>query len=127
MEFHTDILGKEKLLTEVAEIISFFTSVGVNTCHVMLGFGWGIKYYPSDEWEKEEIMLDSLQAFIENIEDKGLGKIGKDDLFIWVGSTEFKLCNDGDIHLRCSNVTEEQEYFLKRWQQKGWNAVKLSS
>ncbi|MFD3317813.1 hypothetical protein ACE414_09260 [Alteromonas macleodii] len=127
MEFHTDILGKEKLLTEVAEIISFFTSIGINSCQVMLGFGWGINYYQSNQWSKEEVKLDLLLAFIEKIENATLGEIGKDDLFIWVSNTEFKLCNDGDIHLLCSNVTEEQEHFLKRWQQKEWNAVKFSS
>ncbi|MBH0036907.1 hypothetical protein I6F43_19925 [Pseudoalteromonas sp. NZS71_1] len=127
MEFHTKAISRDATISEVAEIVNYFTEKGYDSCEVMLGFGWALSYYTGSEWLKETVLLKTLTAFILELEDKGLGKVCNDDFYIWVGNSEFKLCNDSDIHLSCNKIAAEHKHFLERWDYKGYDAVEHSS
>ena len=56
--------------------------MGISECSVLFGFAWGIEYYPGKDWIPETIPLEELEARILELERRGLGEFGYNDIFI---------------------------------------------
>src|SRR4051812_37816682 len=93
----TSVLSPEALASELDEIIRYFSHRSVDSCRVLFGFAWGMKYYPGATWEEEEVRLSELRRKVDQVEASGIGSIGKDDLFLKVEDVEFQFCHDGDL------------------------------
>ncbi len=122
MECHTKRIGRDALISYVRDFISYFKYIGETSCSVVLGWSWALTYYEKD-WLPIEVNLDNLLSFITKIESRGIGKIGKEDLYISIRQIEFKLCHEGDIHMKFSEKSEATEYFFSKWKSVGYEPV----
>ena len=101
-------------------MVKYFSDKGIETCKVLFGFAWGMEYYPEKNWSDEEIELNHLALKVGEVEASGIGAIGEDDLFVKLSEIEFRFCNDSDIHIYFSELSEDIEYFYSRWKELGY-------
>ncbi|QMW16458.1 hypothetical protein H3302_19490 [Pseudoalteromonas sp. MT33b] len=120
IEFHTKTLDKNQLKNELEFIAKYLLNSGISECKILFGFGWGINYYPTNQWLPETILIGELISKIHDVETQNLGQLGKDDLFISLPSFEIKFCNDGDLHLSYSASSKQSSEILNRWQALGF-------
>lgn len=70
---------------------------------------------------EETIDLAGLEEKVRDVEVKGIGSLGRDDLFVKVADLKFRFCNDCDVHIYFSNLGDSDvENFYVRWKQKGY-------
>jgi hypothetical protein len=86
---------------------------------VLFGFAWGNEYYPGD-WLEEETALSALVQKVQAVEESGLGRLGRDDLYSKISGLEFLLCHESDLHLKFEKTTEDVEHFYNRWGELGY-------
>lgn len=109
-------MTKEQLWEELRNFVAFFTSRDVEECLVLFGFAWGIEYYPDKDWEAETILLKELESRILQLEKRGLGEFGYNDVFVELDEIEFRFCNDTDIHIGFDSHQPFIEDFYSRWE-----------
>ena len=119
-EIVTYPIDTDKVINELYHVVNYYSEKGISSCNVLFGYAWGIEYYPSKQWEYEEVQLKNLISKIQSVQDSGLGSIGKDDVFIQVAGLEFRFCNDSDIHISYSQSNSDVEYFYSRWKEAGY-------
>lgn len=112
-------VGAAQLFEELDHMANHFKTQGHTSCATVLGFAWGNQYYPGD-WLQEETPLEDLAAKIRRIELSGLGRIGSDDLYVYVAGVEFLFCHEGDIHLEFEVPSEVTTHFFGRWRDLGY-------
>jgi hypothetical protein len=119
-EIVTSPIERKQLHEELDFMVQYFLEKGVTTCTVLFGFAWGNDYYPGNEWFDEEIPLEKLVEKVREIEESGIGALGKDHLCVNVSDLEFQFCNDSDIHIRFTESNNDSESFYLRWKQLGY-------
>ena len=119
-EILTYAITQEQMNDELSFVSKYFYEKGVNKCEVLFGFAWGNDYYPGNEWQEEEIGFLNLVSKVREVEASGIGKLGKDDLFIKVSGLEFRFCNDSDIHIYFNEPNDDVEFFYSRWKEMGY-------
>jgi hypothetical protein len=113
----TCTLDRHRLETELAEVVRYFGEKGIESCRVLFGFAWGNEYYPGADWNEEEIELAQLRRKVGEVEERGLGSLGKDDLFVNLAGLEFQFCHECDVHIHFSEPNNtDVETFFNRWQ-----------
>lgn len=119
-EVVTRILAKPEAERELEYLVEYYTEKGEQNCKVLFGFAWGNDYYPGKEWPEEEISITELPRKVKSVEETGIGNIGGDDLFVYVGGLEFLFCHESDIHIIFSSHVPEIEHFFSRWVTQGF-------
>ena len=120
-EVVTDCLTREQMLEELSAFVAYFTERGVETCDVLFGWHWGIKYYPGKEWPTENVALSRLLAKVGEVEELGIGRLGDDDLYLKLPDLEFQFSHHSDVHIFFDSTSEDVEFFYSRWKQLGYN------
>jgi hypothetical protein len=120
-EILTYPLSKEQFWTEFRHFVAYFRSMGISECTVLFGFAWGIECYPEKEWTPETILLDELEERILELERRGLGEFGYNDVFIELANVEFRFCNDTDVHIGFNRRQPLIEDFYSRWEVLGYH------
>lgn len=120
-EILTYPLTKQQFWTELRHFVEYFRNVGIIDCSVCFGFAWGNEYYPGPDWTPEVIALDKLEEKILQIERRGLGEFGHDDVFVELADVEFRFCNDTDIHIGFDRHNALIEDFYGRWEKMGYS------
>ena len=119
-EILTYPITADELNDELAFVAQYFSKKGVENCSVLFGFAWGNEYYSTNEWFDEQIALSNLVEKVREVEASGIGKIGRDDLFVNIAGLEFRFCNDSDVHIYFTEHSDEIEYFYSRWKALGY-------
>ncbi len=119
-EVLTTILERSQIDEELSFMVKYFSKKGIRTCKILFGFSWGLEYYPGKEWNDEEIQLANLSSKVQEVEKSGIGKLGRDDLFVKFPELEFRFCNDSDVHITFSETNDDIEYYYVRWKQLGY-------
>lgn len=119
-EILTYPLSKEQFWAEFRYFVAYFRNMGVSECLVLFGFAWGNEYYPSSDWIPEPILLEELEARILELEIRGLGQFGCNDVFIELAEVEFRFCNDTDVHIGFDQHKPFIEDFFDRWKSLGY-------
>ncbi|WP_444888113.1 hypothetical protein [Microbulbifer sp. JMSA008] len=120
-EILTYPLSKEQFWAEFRNFVEYFSKRGIKDCSVLFGFAWGIEYYPGNEWLPEMLSLEELETKITELEARGLGEFGNNDVFVEVVDLEFRFCNDSDIHVGFNKTNPLVEYFYSRWEELGYS------
>ena len=117
----TSTLDRGRLETELAEVVRYFGEKGIESCRVLFGFAWGNEYYPGRDWNEEEIELVQLHRKAGEVEERGIGSLGKDDLFVKLAGLEFRFCHECDVHIYFAEPSNTNvEAFFARWQKLGY-------
>ncbi|HET6431576.1 hypothetical protein [Dyella sp.] len=121
-ELLTRPLSREELDDELSWLVQALSSRGVASCQVLFGFAWGNGYYPTAKWEYEQIALGELVAAVDSVEERGLGRLGWDDLWVQLAepAVEYRFCNDSDLHLKFAEPSWVVELTQARWQERGF-------
>lgn len=119
-ELLTYPLSDTELRTELAFILQHLLECGFAECKVLFGYAWGMAYYPNDLWVSEELPIGSVLGKVEEVERSGIGRLGRDNLYIEFPSCSFLFCNDSDIHLRFSENELLVDFFFTRWERLGY-------
>ena len=119
-EILTYPLSKEQFWDEFRHFVAYFRDKGVSECSVLFGFAWGIEYYPGNEWVSETLPLEDLEAKIQELERRGFGEFGHNDVFIELADVEFRFCNDTDVHIGFERHKPMIEDFYARWEALGY-------
>ncbi len=88
---------------------------------MLFGVAWGFDYYPENEWPYESVKLASLVSIVSEVEQRDIGRLSKDDLFIKVGGLEFLFCHESDIHISFEATNPVIEHFYARWLAEGFS------
>ena len=120
-EIVTRILDENQVREELRYLTEYFSKNGDESCDVLFGFAWGIDYYPGNEWPYETVKLQNLEAKILEVEQRNIGSLTNDDLFVKVGGIEFQFCHESDIHISFKKNNSEIEHFYQRWITKGFD------
>jgi hypothetical protein len=120
-EVVTSILEENQVRVELRYLIDRFSKNGEEYCDVLFGFAWGNDYYPGNEWLYESVKLSRLESKISEVEQRHIGRLTNDDLFVKVGGLEFQFCHESDIHISFERISPEIEHFYERWLNKGFN------
>ena len=115
-EILTYPLNKEQFWDELRHFVAYFRKKGASECEVLFGFAWGNEYYPSNEWVPEKLPLEDLEAKIQELERRGFGEFGNNDVFIELEDLEFRFCNDTDVHVGFNIHKPVIEDFYMRWE-----------
>jgi hypothetical protein len=117
----TCALERAALERELDEIVRYFSERGLHSCRILFGFAWGNAYYPEPAWQDEEILFSDLRRKVGEVEASGIGRIGRDDLFVTVDDIEFQFCHDSDLHIHFDRPGNAHvEAFFSRWQALGY-------
>ncbi|WP_414675965.1 hypothetical protein [Limnobacter sp.] len=119
-EILTYPLSKEQFWEEFRHFVAYFLNRGISECSVLFGFDWGNEYYPGEDWIPETIKLEELEAKILELESRGLGEFGYNDIFIELAQVEFRFCNDTDIHIGFDRHQPLIKEFYSRWEALGY-------
>lgn len=119
-EILTYPLSTDQMNDELSFMVEYFSNKGIETCSVLFGFAWGNEYYPGNEWSDEEIALKNLIQKVKEVEASGIGRIGRDDLFVKLSGLEFRFCNDSDLHIYFTSHSEDIEFYYTHWKQLGY-------
>lgn len=119
-EILTYPLSKDQFWEEFRHFVAYFRDSGVSECSVLFGFAWGIEYYPGNEWVPETLLLEDLEAKIQELERRGLGEFGHNDVFVELADVEFRFCNDTDVHIGFEGHKPMIEDFYTRWEALGY-------
>ncbi len=109
-----------QLRDELAFIVQHLRELGFESCEVLFGFAWGHEYYPGSHWEAETILLDSLLSKVEEVEGRGLGSVGEDDLWLKVPDFEFLFDHHACIYLMFEEDAVLVNFFFARWESLGF-------
>jgi hypothetical protein len=117
----TSTLDRGRLETELDEVVRYFREKDVESCRVLFGFAWGNEYYPGREWNEEKIDLVQLRRKVDEVEARGIGSLGNDDLFMKLAGLEFRFCHECDVHIHFTAPSNDHvEAFFARWQKLGY-------
>jgi hypothetical protein len=112
----------KEVRAELHHLVEYLVSGGFSSCEVQFGGGWGIYYYPTDDWSYVTFSLDSVLNEIERVEALGYGILGRDELYIRVPGVplEFHFCGDSDIHVSLDAAHQISESLYQRWKSLGY-------
>ena len=116
---------REDLLRFANFLMHILEDEQIDFIEVMYGWFWGNKIF---NWEHREVPVLKLLGEVADIENRGIGKIGDDDLFIWYrqADLEVQLCHEADIHILYSDhlpiVTKIIEYLIDAFPQVAHNS-----
>ena len=120
-EVVTSILEENQVRAELRYLIEHFFKSGDESCDVLFGWAWGNDYYPGNNWRYESVKLSSLESKISEVEQRNIGGLAHDDVFVKVGGIEFQFCHESDIHISFEARNPETEHFFERWLTKGFD------
>lgn len=120
-------LSNSQIRGEFAFTVEHLLRAGFDSCEVLFGFAWGHEYYPDTHWVAETMALSSVVAKVAELEARGIGCLGADDLYLKLPTYEFLFCNDSDIHLYFSEDSPLVEVFFTRWQSMGYKPAEWRS
>jgi len=120
-EIKTNILEEEQVRGELQYSIKYFSEKGFESCEILFGFAWGIEYYPGNKWYDESVKLSELEAKISEVEQREIGSLASDDLFVQVGELKVRFCHESDIHIAFETTNSDVEHFYARWLALGFN------
>jgi hypothetical protein len=120
-EVVTGTLEENQVRAELRYLIAHFSNSGEDSCDVLFGFAWGNDYYPGNEWPYESVKLSSLDSKISEVENRNIGSLANDDLFIKVGDISFQFCHESDIHISFETTNPDVEHFYERWLANGFS------
>ncbi len=120
-EVVTAILEENQIRDELQYLIDYFSKNGNEFCDVLFGYAWGNDYYPDNEWFYESVKLSGLKSKIFEIEQRNIGSLSNDDLFITVAGFEFLFCHESDIHISFETTSQAIEHFYERWLTMGFH------
>lgn len=126
-ELLTYPLANAELRAELVFTLEHLRECGFSECKVLFGYAWGMEYYQDDQWVAEALPLGSVLAKIAEVEARGIGRLGADDLFLEFPSFSFLFCNDSDVHLRFSEDAPLVEFFFSRWERLGYKPAEWLS
>ena len=118
-ELVTRRLSGEELRQELAGTLDLMRDAGIAACGIAFGFAWAFEYYADDSWEAESIQLERVWEKIEELETRGLGRFGDDDIVISIQGMELRFCHESDVHLTVHDRSELAETIELGWQQRG--------
>jgi len=108
-------LDEVEFFLELEHFVEYWIGQGNRSCDMLLGWEWGIRYYPTKEWASVRIVLTDLIEKVRRVEATGIGKLRNDDLWLTVAGCKFQFCHHGDIHLEYVDKTEHVRHFETRW------------
>ena len=114
-EIITGILEEDRIRQELRYLIDYFSERGHESCEILFGFAWGNDYYPGNEWPPVSVTFLNLESTISDVEQRNIGRLSTDDLFLTVDGLEFLFCHESDIHLSFETATPVIEHFYERW------------
>lgn len=118
-ELLTCIMHDEQMRREFAFVVDHMNRIGQTTCGILFGYAWGNDYYPGDRWDFETIPTDSVVTKVEEVESRGIGKLGSNDLFLEFPGWTFRFCNNSDIHMVFAEDSPVVEFYRSRWERLG--------
>lgn len=116
-----------QLRDELVFTVAQLRDSGFTACDVTFGWAWGIAYYPGDRWVAEPVPLDSLLAKLAEVESRGIGRLGADDLFLEFPTFSLHFCHESDVHLGFDEHFDLVEVFFARWQRLGYQPAEWCS
>ena len=107
---------------ELSFLADHLEALGLD-CEVLFGSAWGNEYYETNSWNYERISPKALPDKVLQVEESGIGQLGKDDLYVRIPNLdlEFRFCNDCDIHLDYEPHAPMVEFFYQRWRSRGFS------
>jgi hypothetical protein len=106
---------------EFDRFLSTARSRGWNELKILFGFAWGNYAYEND-WIEEVVSPDGLETRVRELEEKGDGSIGEDDLFVTVLAIgiQHTFCHENDIHIEGPHDDPYIDEEAGRYQSLGW-------
>ena len=126
LQVHTEDI--DRLRAELDHVVEFFGGLGYERCDVFFGWAWSSERDKSDLAMKSvNIPLLDLNGEVRRAEDAGLGKFGRDDVWIsFEGSALMvQFCHHEGVHLFYSDPDEITRHFLDRWRAEGLDAAEF--
>ena len=113
-------VSSTQLWDELAFTLEHLGECGIPECNVLFGYAWGNEYYADDQWVAEPMALSDVIAKVTEVEGRGIGRLGSDDLYLEFPTFSFLFCNDSDVHLRFCEDAPLVEFFFSRWERLGY-------
>lgn len=120
-ELVTDPLDWDDLWADFKENIALLTSIGHTQVLVFFGFAWG-KHFYEDQWYDMPMSLTDLEQNVLTAEEKGLGRIGQDNLYFIVEPLSLRLTYsyENTIHLSYGEENDVVNKIRQRWLSQQW-------
>lgn len=120
-EVVTDPLDRGDLWFDLRENIILFNQIGITRVLVLFGFSWGKNIY-AGPWKEQPISLDQLVQQVLEAEKKQFGKLGDDNLYVYVPEMDIRIqySHEADIHLSYFQENIIVKKVLDRWFDKEW-------
>lgn len=111
----------DNIRSEFDRFLTTAGSMGWNQLEVLFGFAWG-NYTYKDDWIEKVVSPDALKKWVGELEQKGDGAIGEDDLFVTVVATgiQYTFCHENDIHLAGPPDDPYIDAVADRYRSLGW-------
>jgi len=120
-------LTSAQLRDELVFVVEHLQACGFSTCDVLFGYAWGNEYYDDNHWVSESLTLSFLIAKVAEVESRGIGCLGSDDLYLGFPTFQFLFCHDSDVHLYFSEDAPLVEFFYRRWEDLGYKPAEWRS
>ena len=127
-ELVTDPLDREDLWTDLRDNIELLTAYSHTRVLAFFGFAWG-KHIYQDQWYDIPMSLSEFEQRITEAEEKGLGKLGQDNVYFTVEQVPLRLnySYESDIHLSYGQDNEIVSAIRRRWLSRQWLTETLKS
>jgi hypothetical protein len=120
-EIITDPLDATDLKTDLHQNMALLQDMNIKKVLLLFGFAWGKFIYPGN-WEDMAATPVTVEAMVRNVEKKGYGSLGNDNLYITVPTLKIRLqySYEGDIHLSYSSPDNFVQQVFQRWSKSDW-------
>lgn len=123
-EILTYSISEDQIHEELKFFEEYFIQLGYLNCEILFGAFWGNEYYQNqNDWKYEKISIKEIAVKVKSLEEKKIGYLGRDDLFIKIEDLafEFLFCNDSDIHIKFDEGSDVIEDFYNHWKTLGYS------
>ncbi len=120
-EIITDPLRGADLRHDLAVTLARMKALGLRKISLLFGFSWGNHIYEKD-WKDIPVSPDDAQVLVQRAERQGFGKLGDDNLYLFVKEYNLRLLysHDADIHLSFGTPNRLVHDILDRWRAMQW-------
>jgi hypothetical protein len=120
-EIITDPLQGADLRHDLTVNLARMKALGLQEISLLFGFSWGNHIYEKD-WKDIPVSPDDAQAMVQRAERQEFGKLGDDNLYLFVKDYNLRLLysHDADIHLSFGTPNRLVHDILDRWNGMQW-------
>lgn len=120
-EIITDPLDAKDLKVDLRQNMVLLQEWGIYKILLLFGYAWGNSYYRGI-WKDIPVTPGQVENLVTEIEHKGYGALGNDNLYITIPDLEVRLqySYECDIHLSYSIPDDFVQSIYDRWTAKDW-------